>query len=79
MRIIIAIAVLTIARILCIQCMHTQFMGGLSVAGETTDGAVDRPGGPSMAAIVSLGGPTMATKFAVDRPGGPIMGRPSVA
>ena len=27
-----------------------------------------------MAAIVSPGGPTMATKFAVDGPGGPIFG-----
>ena len=32
-----------------------------------------------MAAIVSLGGPTMATKFAVDGPGGQILGKPSVA
>ena len=36
-------------------------------------------GGPSMEAIVSLGGPTMATKFALDSPGGPILGGPSVA
>ena len=32
-----------------------------------------------MAAIVSPGGPTMATKFAVDGPGGPILGEPPVA
>ena len=32
-----------------------------------------------MAAIVSPGGPTMATKFAVDGPGGPTLGGPSVA
>ena len=36
-------------------------------------------GGPSMAAIVSPGGPTMATKFAVDGPGEPILGGPPVA
>ena len=59
--------------------MHTQFMGGPSVAGVTTYGAVDSPRGPSMAAIVSPGGPTTATKFAIDGPGGPILGGPSVA
>ena len=32
-----------------------------------------------MTAIVSPGGPTMATKFAIDGPGGPILGGPSVA
>ena len=58
--------------------MHTQFLGGPSVVGETTYGAVDSPEGPSIAAIVSPGGPTMATKFAVDGPGGPILGGPSV-
>ena len=44
-------------------------MGDHPWLGETTYGAVDSPGGLSMAAIVSLGGQTMATKFAVDGPG----------
>ena len=29
--------------------------------------------GPSMAAIVGPGGPSMATKFAIDGPGGPVV------
>ena len=44
---------------LCIHCMQArmqaQFMGGPSMAGGTTYGAVDSPGGPSMEAIVSPG------------------------
>ena len=42
-------------------------------------GAIDSPGGPSMAAIVSPGGLAVATKFAVDDPAGPILGGPSMA
>ena len=48
-------------------------MGDHPWLGGTTYDTVDSPGGLSMAAIVSLGGPTMATKFAVDGPGGPIL------
>ena len=67
---------------LCIHCMQAQFklcMGDHPWLWGTTYGAVDSPGGPSMAAIVSPGGPTMATKFAVDGPGVPILGGPPMA
>ena len=47
-----------------------------TIYGETTYGTVDSPRGPSMAAIVGPGGPTMATKYAIDGPGGPILGGP---
>ena len=50
-----------------------------TIYGETIYGAIDSPGGPSMAAIVSPGGLPVATKFAVDGPAGPILGGPSVA
>ena len=72
-------AVLTIARYVFIACKHNSVIGGPSMAGGTTYGAVDSPRGPSMAAIVSPEGPTMATKFAVDGPGRPILGGPPVA
>ena len=64
---------------LCIHCMQTQFMGDHPWLGGTTYGAVDNAGGPSTAAIVGPGGPTMATKYAIDGPGGPILGGPQVA
>ena len=36
-------------------------------------------GGPSMGAILGLGGPSTATYFAADGPEGPVLGGPSVA
>ena len=60
---------LTIARYVFIACKHNLCMGDHPWLWGTTYGAVDSPGGPSMAAIVSPGGSIMATKFAVDGPG----------
>ena len=42
--------------------------------GGTTYGTVDSPAQPSMAAIDSLAGPPMATKFAVYGPAGSVVG-----
>ena len=50
---------LTIVRYVFIACKHNLW-GDHPWLGGTTYGAVDSPGGP-----------TMATKFAVDGPGGP--------
>jgi len=47
--------------------------------GGTTYGAVDRPTGPSMAAIDSSAGPSTAKKFSIDYLAGPVVGGPSVA
>ena len=53
--------------------------GGPSVVRGTTYGAIDGPVGPSIAAILGLGRPSMARKIAINGPGGPILGGPSVA
>ena len=60
------------------HCTHNLW-GDHPWLGGTIYGAIDSPGGPSMAAIVSPGGLPVATKFAVDGPAGPILGGPSVA
>ena len=63
---------------LFIHCTYNLW-GDHPWLGGTIYGAIDSPGGPSMAAIVSPGGLPVATKFAVDGPAGPILGGPSVA
>ena len=45
----------------------------------TTYGATDGPGGPFVAAILGLGGPSTATYFATDGLGDLFWGGPSVA